>query len=123
MSKSFAERLKKAMDYRNISAAQITKDTGISRGMMSDYIHGRVNPKQDKVLKIAKALRINPTWLLGYPNAEMLPIKERTKEDKEEEVHTITSNDIFSADGKKVTGQEILDLINERIRQNKNRKK
>lgn len=120
MKNDFSKKLSYALNYRDMKAITLSKKTGISSGMISDYIHGRVNPKQDKVYLIAKALKINPTWLLGYPDAEMIPEKEKSEE---KEVHTITSKDIFSADGKRVTGQEILDLINERIRQNRNKKK
>lgn len=51
----------------------------------------------------------------------MLP--EENSQENDEEIHKITSKDIFTADGKKITGQEILDLINERIKQNKNKHK
>lgn len=120
MNDNFSARIKKALDYRKMNAAELSRKTGLSRGMLSQYMSNQVKPKQDKVYLIAKALNINPTWLLGYPDTEMLP-EEKKQED--EEVHKITSKDIFTADGKKITGQEILDLINERIRQNKEKHK
>ncbi|MCT7894492.1 helix-turn-helix transcriptional regulator [Lactobacillus gasseri] len=121
MNESFSARIKKALDYRKMTAAELSRQTQISTGMLSDYINGRINPKQDKIYLIAKALNVNATWLLGYPDTEMLP--EENNQEEKEEVHKITSKDIFTADGKKITGQEILDLINERIRQNKNKHK
>ncbi len=120
MNESFASRLKTAISYRKTTAAEVSRQTGIPTSMLSDYINGKFKPKQDKTYKIAKALDVNPTWLLGYPDTEMLP-EEKNEED--EKVHKITSKDIFTADGKKITGQEILDLINERIRQNRNKHK
>lgn len=121
MNDNFSARIKKALDYRKMNAAELSRKTGLSRGMLSQYMNNQVKPKQDKVYLIAKALNVNATWLLGYPDTEMLP-EEKNQEEKEE-VHKITSKDIFTADGKKITGQEILDLINERIRQNKNKHK
>lgn len=118
---SFSERLREAMDYRAITAAELSRQTGIPRASFSRYLRGIYEPKQDSVQIIAKALNVNATWLLGYPDTEMLP--EENNQEEKEEVHKITSKDIFTADGKKITGQEILDLINERIRQNKNKHK
>lgn len=120
MNDNFSARIRKALDYRKMTAAELSRQTGFSRSILSQYINNKANPKQDKVYKIAKALNVNLTWLLGYPGTEMLP-EEKNEED--EKVHKITSKDIFTADGKKITGQEILDLINERIRQNKNKHK
>lgn len=121
MDDNFSARIRKALDYRRMTAAELSRQTGFSRSILSQYINNKANPKQDKVYKIAKALNVNATWLLGYPDTEMLP--EENNQEEKEEVHKITSKDIFTADGKKITGQEILDLINERIRQNKNKHK
>jgi transcriptional regulator with XRE-family HTH domain len=44
----------------------LAKETDISRGAISQYVNGKVKPKQDKIAKMAAALRVSPTWLMGY---------------------------------------------------------
>ena len=80
--------------------------------MLSDYLHNKHVPKQDKVYILAQALQVNTQWLLGYEDN----MESQQKKDTET-AHKITSNDIFTANGQKITGQEILDLINERLNQ------
>lgn len=60
-----AERLQQALDYRHINAAQVAKDTGISKGSLSQYLSGKFNPKQDRLYILAKYLRVSPIWLMG----------------------------------------------------------
>lgn len=60
-----AERLRQALEYRHINAAQVAKDTGISKGSLSQYISGKFNPKQDRLYTLAKYLRVSPLWLMG----------------------------------------------------------
>jgi transcriptional regulator with XRE-family HTH domain len=44
----------------------LAKETDITRGAISQYVNGKVKPKQDKIAKMATALRVSPTWLMGY---------------------------------------------------------
>lgn len=112
MKKTFADRLNLALKSKNISAAALSRQTGISKGMLSDYLHNKHVPKQDKVYILAQALQVNTQWLLGYEDN----MEPQQKKDTGT-AHKITSKDIFTANGQKITGQEILDLINERLNQ------
>lgn len=60
-----AERLRQALEYRHINAAQVAKDTGISKGSLSQYLSGKFSPKQDRLYILAKYLRVSPIWLMG----------------------------------------------------------
>lgn len=59
-------RIKKGMQARNMQAIDICNATGISKASMSQYINGVVQPKNDRVYSIAKALDVSEAWLLGY---------------------------------------------------------
>ncbi|MCQ2286498.1 MAG: helix-turn-helix domain-containing protein [Bacteroidales bacterium] len=59
-------RLKRAMAFRNMNATELVKKTGISKGSISQYMSGFVKPKQDRLYLIAKALEVDPVWLIGY---------------------------------------------------------
>lgn len=110
---SFNERLKIAMRKRNITRTEFANLTGFSSGMISDYINGRVQPKQDKVLLIANVLHVSPSWLLGFEN-EMTPKPDDSKNIE------INADDIFTFKGNKITGKEVIDLINKKINNSSN---
>jgi transcriptional regulator with XRE-family HTH domain len=60
-----SDRIKQAMDYRNVTQADIVQMTGINKGSISSYIAGRYLPKPDNLYRIAQALSVNPEWLMG----------------------------------------------------------
>lgn len=63
---SFHDRLAEALALRHMKPIDLAKETDISRGAISQYINGKVKPKQDKIAKIANVLRVSPAWLMGY---------------------------------------------------------
>lgn len=63
---TLAERLKQAMEFKAINAADLARETNITPASLSHYLNGRYVPKQDKIYKLAKALNVNPAWLQGF---------------------------------------------------------
>ena len=64
--KTTADRIKEAMEIRSMRQADIIEKTGISKGALSSYISGKYVPKQTNTYKIAKALNVDPSWLMAY---------------------------------------------------------
>ncbi|MDD2447957.1 MAG: S24 family peptidase [Tissierellia bacterium] len=62
----FSIRLKEAMIARNIIQADLVKQTGISKGAISQYISGAFLPKQDNTYILANILNIDEAWLMGH---------------------------------------------------------
>lgn len=62
----FADRFAHALDLKNKTRAEISKETGISEGALSNYYHGRYEPNATNIYLIAKALNVSEAWLLGY---------------------------------------------------------
>lgn len=62
----FCERLKEAMELKNISQTELCLRTGIPKSAMSQYVSGAFIPKQDRTYLIAQALDISESWLMGY---------------------------------------------------------
>ncbi|MBC9119197.1 XRE family transcriptional regulator [Fructobacillus fructosus] len=62
---SFNIRLKEAMDYKKVKPAELSKLTGIGKSSISQWLSGQYSAKQDKIFIIAKALNVNPSWLIG----------------------------------------------------------
>lgn len=61
-----AMRLKQAMDLRKFKQVDLCNATGIPKSAISQYVHGKFEPKHGRLSKIAKALDVNEAWLLGY---------------------------------------------------------
>ncbi|KMK52758.1 HTH-type transcriptional regulator PrtR [Fructobacillus sp. EFB-N1] len=62
---SFNLRLKEAMEYKKVKSAELSKLTGIGKSSISQWLSGQYSAKQDKIFIIAKALNVNPSWLIG----------------------------------------------------------
>lgn len=62
---NFNNRLKQAMEYRNVKPAELSKLTNIGKSSISQWLSGKYSAKQDKIFVIAKALNVNPSWLIG----------------------------------------------------------
>ena len=63
---STANRLNEALAIRRMRPVDLSKASNISRGALSQYLSGKVIPKQDKISILANALMVSPAWLMGY---------------------------------------------------------
>ena len=63
---TFGERLKEIMKIRNVRAIDITRRCGIAPSQISHYLKDDYNPKQPTIIKLARFLRVNEVWLIGY---------------------------------------------------------
>lgn len=61
-----ARRLKEALELRGMRQADLAYETGIGKSAISQYLSGKVLPKQDKIYLLAQALHVNEGWLLGW---------------------------------------------------------
>ena len=60
-----AERLKNALEIRDISQSELSRKTGIGKSSISTYLSGEYEPKQKIIYKMALALNVNEAWLMG----------------------------------------------------------
>lgn len=61
-----SERIAKALSIRNMKQAELCERTKIPKSAISQYLSGAFEPKQDRLHIIAKALDVDPVWLMGY---------------------------------------------------------
>ena len=64
MNNEFQYRLLKAIAERKMTASDLSRATGINKAALSNYINGKYIPKQDKCYLIARALDVDPGWLM-----------------------------------------------------------
>ena len=60
-----SDRIKEALIIRNMRQADLVAKTDIGKSSISTYISGEYEPKQRNIYKIAKALDVSESWLLG----------------------------------------------------------
>ena len=61
----FKDRLLSAMALRGFRAADLSKQTGLSKARISQYVNGKFVPKSDAIILMAEALRVSELWLMG----------------------------------------------------------
>ena len=49
-----------------MSAAELSRKTGVAEGTISNYKKGVYEAKQARVLEFSRVLNVNPAWLMGY---------------------------------------------------------
>lgn len=63
---TFQNRLKKAMEYRNIKQVDLVEKTKLDKTLINKYLSGVAKAKQKKLAILAKALEVDEVWLMGY---------------------------------------------------------
>jgi transcriptional regulator with XRE-family HTH domain len=74
MDISSSMRLRDALSKKGITRTELSQLSGIAKGDITHYLKGDYVPKQDKCYLLAKALDVDPGWLMtGYdPEIEEL---------------------------------------------------
>ena len=62
---TFADRLRASMSASNMKAVELHELTGISKASISEYLSGNYEPKQRNIFKMAQALDVSPSYLMG----------------------------------------------------------
>lgn len=65
VKESFQQRFEKALAITGIKPSELSEMTDISQATISQYRSGYSKPKQPRLMDIAKALDVNPVWLMG----------------------------------------------------------
>lgn len=66
----FRKRLREAMEEKGMRQTDLAKATGIDKSLISSYVIGRYEPKDENLKLLANALGCDPLWLAGYDGIE-----------------------------------------------------
>ena len=66
MNINFVDRFAEALRIRGLKQTDISSRSGIAPGTISNYAQGKYAPKDENLRKIARALSVNPAWLMGF---------------------------------------------------------
>ena len=64
----FSTRLREVLKEKGINQTELSKMTGISKSVISEWLSDKYEPKQDKVYIVAEKLSVSPSWLFGVSN-------------------------------------------------------
>jgi len=76
---TFAERLNEALKVRGKKAIEISRETGIDQGSLSNWRHGRYDATQTGIYLLARSLNVSEAWLMGYDVPMERPIETPTE--------------------------------------------
>ena len=74
----FAEQLNRAMAEKNLSAADLSRLTGIGKNSISGYVKGTNEPKGDYLEKLAAALDV-PITFFTVERVTKIPVQQCAK--------------------------------------------
>lgn len=60
------DRIKEAMELREINQTELSKKANIDKGQLSSYIAGKYKPRQNNIEALSIALDVNEAWLMGF---------------------------------------------------------
>lgn len=63
---TISARINEALSIRNMKPIDLARATGIPKASISQYMSGYVEPKQNRIYLISKALNVREAWLMGY---------------------------------------------------------
>ena len=66
LNMTIANRINMALEFRGMTAADLSRRTGIDETSLSNYRKGKYAPRQDRIYLISQALNVKPSWLMGF---------------------------------------------------------
>ena len=66
------DRIAEALAYRSMSASELADKSGLNKSTVFRYLKGDRIPRAEAVEKMATALNVDPSFLIGY-NVPMIP--------------------------------------------------
>lgn len=93
---SSSERLKELLRIYNDTQADMVRKTGIEKSAISNYINGRREARQDKLILIGNAYNVSVAWLMGLDVPMDAGFEKRIKAyaEKLENVEHVTDDEV-----------------------------
>jgi Helix-turn-helix. len=97
-----SERLKEALDIREMKAAELSERSGINKPSISCYLSGRYEPKQEALYKMGRVLDVAEMWLAGYDIPMERPKSQKNNDAISDIVVKLRTDDKFLSAVKKI---------------------
>ena len=73
------KRIREEMDRQNLNCSDLARISGLNRSSISRYVNDVIEPKQNAVGAISKALHVSVSWLLFGEGGEVISEIELNK--------------------------------------------
>lgn len=100
----FAERLRMALDFRNMKATELSELTGINKSTISQYLSKEYEPKRDRIELFSKILNVNEAWLTGYD----VPMEANNQDDSIIEEYELSPDELKEYENIKMTTSTLM---------------
>lgn len=99
---TFSDRLRYFMEQKGLKQADLVERTKINKSSVSEYLSGNYEPKQRNIYKLAVALGIKPSQLMGVEEDQPAATANTAKaiDFSEQEILLIKKYRQLDADGK-----------------------
>ena len=88
-------RLAEALKIRGMKQVELVEKTGIKKSSINNWLAQRWQPKQDAVLKMARALDVSEMWLAGYDVPMERPVDQIKTDELVKLIHLLRKNEEF----------------------------
>ena len=61
-----SDRIKEALNLRNMKPIELVERSGVKKSALSQYMSGKITPRQKSLDSMAKVLNVSPAWLMGF---------------------------------------------------------
>lgn len=86
-------RIREALQIRNMKQVELCEKTGIKKSSVNNWIAQRWQPKQDAIMKMARALNVSEMWLAGYDVPMERPVEQVKADNLVPLVHRLRKDD------------------------------
>lgn len=114
---STAERLKQIMEERNLKQIDIIRlciplcveyDVKMNKSDISQYVSGKVEPSQEKLVILGMALNVTESWLMGFNTS---PQRKDTHIQADKDVDILYRYSMLNERDKKVVSDVIDSML------------
>lgn len=115
------DRIKEALRIRNMKQSELAEKTSLSKSAISQYVSGTIEPRQNGIYALSKALNVSEAWLMGFnvpmdrkSDLDRIEQSERDEmideyqldEFEQQEYDKIMSMNFLMFEGRKITEEE-----------------
>ena len=86
-------RIREALQIRNMKQVELCEKSGIKKSSLNSWITQRWQPKQDAIMKMARALDVSEMWLAGYDVPMDRPVEQKKSDELAKLIHSIRSDE------------------------------
>ncbi|WP_101772826.1 LexA family transcriptional regulator [Peptostreptococcus faecalis] len=107
----FISRMKESLKDSSMSQYSLSMLTGINKGSISSYMSGKYLPKQDKIIKFAEVLNVNPEWLMCHSDNKFIDVYDPNSPNLNQNTYRYIDNSVSAGVPDNIDGYDFADQI------------